>query len=92
MADHECDIGIVGAGTMGGNPALNFADKPAVELGLPVPGLSASLAYYDAYRSAWLPTSLIQAQRDYFGSHTYERKDAPGKFLHTVRKKTEGNT
>lgn len=72
--------------------ALREAIKTAVELGLPVPGLSASLAYYDAYRSAWLPTSLIQAQRDYFGSHTYERKDAPGKFVHTVWKRTEGNT
>jgi 6-phosphogluconate dehydrogenase len=52
----------------------------ATELGLPVPGLMASLAYYDAYRSAWLPANLIQAQRDFFGAHTYERVDTPGTF------------
>jgi 6-phosphogluconate dehydrogenase len=52
----------------------------AVKLGLPIPGLMASLAYFDGYRSAWLPANLIQAQRDYFGSHTYERKDARGVF------------
>ena len=55
----------------------------AADLGLPVPGLMASLAYFDAYRSAWLPTNLIQAQRDYFGAHTYERIDMPGVF-HTA--------
>ncbi len=52
----------------------------AVAWGLPVPGLAASLAYFDAYRSAWLPANLIQAQRDYFGAHTYERVDAQGVF------------
>jgi 6-phosphogluconate dehydrogenase len=52
----------------------------AGELGLPAPGLMASLAYYDAYRSPWLPANLIQAQRDYFGAHTYERVDRPGVF------------
>ncbi len=52
----------------------------AAELGLPAPGMMASLAYFDAYRSAWLPANLIQAQRDDFGSHTYERKDARGVF------------
>ena len=40
-----------------------------------MPGLMASLSYFDAYRSAWLPANLIQAQRDYFGSHTYQRID-----------------
>jgi 6-phosphogluconate dehydrogenase len=40
----------------------------------------ASLAYYDGYRSAWLPANLIQAQRDYFGAHTYERIDERGVF------------
>jgi 6-phosphogluconate dehydrogenase len=49
-------------------------------LELPLPGLMASLSYFDAYRSAWLPANLIQAQRDYFGSHTYERIDAKGMF------------
>jgi 6-phosphogluconate dehydrogenase len=52
----------------------------AVELGLPAPGLMASLAYFDAYRSTWLPANLIQAQRDYFGAHTYERIDTRGVF------------
>ena len=52
----------------------------AVQKGLPAAGLMNSLAYFDAYRSANLPTNLIQAQRDYFGAHTYERIDAPGIF------------
>ncbi len=50
------------------------------ELGIPAPGLMASLGYLDAYRSAWLPANLIQAQRDDFGAHTYERTDAKGTF------------
>jgi 6-phosphogluconate dehydrogenase len=52
----------------------------AVDMGIPVLGMSASLAYYDAYRSETLPANLIQAQRDYFGAHTYERIDKPGVF------------
>jgi 6-phosphogluconate dehydrogenase len=52
-------------------------------LGIPSPGIMASLGYLDAYRSAWLPANLIQAQRDYFGAHTYERTDAKGTY-HTV--------
>lgn len=52
----------------------------AAQAGIPVPALMAALSYYDAYRGSWLPTSLIQAQRDYFGSHTYERIDKPGIF------------
>jgi len=52
----------------------------AAESGIPVPGLMVSLGYLDAYRSAWLPANLIQAQRDYFGAHTYERIDAKGSF------------
>ncbi len=51
--------------------------------GIPVPVFSASLAYFDSYRSARLPANLLQAQRDYFGSHTYERIDQPaGRFFH----------
>jgi 6-phosphogluconate dehydrogenase len=51
--------------------------------GIPTPTFSASLAYYDSYRSERLPANLLQAQRDYFGSHTYERIDQPaGKFFH----------
>jgi 6-phosphogluconate dehydrogenase len=52
----------------------------AAESGLSAPGLMVSLGYLDAYRSAWLPANLIQAQRDYFGAHTYERVDAKGTF------------
>ena len=52
----------------------------AAALGLPAPGLMATLSYFDAYRSAVLPANLIQAQRDFFGAHTYERLDAPGVF------------
>jgi 6-phosphogluconate dehydrogenase len=52
--------------------------------GIPVPAMSASLAYYDGYRSSWLPANLTQGQRDYFGSHTYERTDHPERgFVHT---------
>jgi 6-phosphogluconate dehydrogenase len=56
----------------------------AVTAGIPVPAYSSALAYFDGYRSPRLPANLIQAQRDYFGSHTYERIDAPrGEFFHT---------
>ena len=52
----------------------------AAEAGIPAPGLMVSLAYFDAYRSSWLPANLIQAQRDFFGAHTYERIDVKGVF------------
>jgi 6-phosphogluconate dehydrogenase len=56
----------------------------AVELGIPVPALSTALSFYDGYRCARLPANLLQAQRDYFGAHTYERIDElRGKFFHT---------
>ncbi len=58
----------------------------ATEHGVPVAGLSSALAYYDAYRTFQLPANLIQAQRDFFGSHTYERIDRKGTF-HTEWKK-----
>jgi len=54
--------------------------KAAIDWGLPAPALMASLAYLDAYRSRRLPANLIQAQRDYFGAHTYERVDRDGAF------------
>jgi 6-phosphogluconate dehydrogenase len=54
--------------------------KAAATLGLPAPALMVTLGYFDAYRSAVLPANLIQAQRDFFGAHTYERLDAPGVF------------
>jgi 6-phosphogluconate dehydrogenase len=56
----------------------------AVELGVPVPAFTTALAFYDGYRSERLPANLLQAQRDYFGAHTYERVDRPrGEFHHT---------
>ncbi|MFO1092858.1 MAG: decarboxylating NADP(+)-dependent phosphogluconate dehydrogenase [Planctomycetaceae bacterium] len=56
----------------------------AVLLGIPVPGFAAALSYYDGYRLARLPANLLQAQRDYFGAHTYERLDKPrGETFHT---------
>jgi 6-phosphogluconate dehydrogenase len=56
----------------------------AVEMGIPVPAISTALAYYDGYRHERLPANLLQAQRDYFGAHTYERVDRPrGEFSHT---------
>ena len=55
----------------------------AVRHGIPAPAFGSALAYFDGYRSAQLPANLIQAQRDYFGAHTYERTDRPrGKFFH----------
>jgi 6-phosphogluconate dehydrogenase len=55
----------------------------AIESGIPVPTFSSAIAYYDGYRSERLPQNLLQAQRDYFGAHTYERTDeARGKFFH----------
>jgi 6-phosphogluconate dehydrogenase len=65
----------------------------AVEHGIPVPAFSSALAYYDGYRSAVLPANLLQAQRDYFGAHTYERVDKPaGDYFHTNWTGTGGNT
>ena len=56
----------------------------AVQMGVPMPAISSALAYYDGYRSGRLPANLLQAQRDYFGAHTYERVDEPrGQFFHT---------
>ncbi|KRN29726.1 6-phosphogluconate dehydrogenase [Lactobacillus selangorensis] len=55
----------------------------AVQLGRPVPGFSSAITYYDQYRSAQLPANLIQAMRDYFGAHTFERTDRPGNFHYT---------
>jgi 6-phosphogluconate dehydrogenase len=56
----------------------------AVEMGLPVPAMASALAFFDGYRRARLPQNLLQAQRDYFGAHTYERVDRPrGEFFHT---------
>ena len=56
----------------------------AIEAGVPTPAFSTALAFYDGYRTERLPANLLQAQRDYFGAHTYERIDKPrGEFFHT---------
>jgi len=56
----------------------------AVNMGIPVPAISSALNFFDGYRSERLPANLLQAQRDYFGAHTYERVDKPrGEFFHT---------
>ncbi|MGY0835989.1 NADP-dependent phosphogluconate dehydrogenase [Aerococcus urinaeequi] len=52
----------------------------AIKSGIPVPGFTSALSYYDSYRSETLPANIIQAQRDYFGAHTYERVDAEGSY------------
>jgi 6-phosphogluconate dehydrogenase len=65
-------------------PAWRRVVAQAVELGLPTPAMSSALAFYDGYRHARLPANLLQAQRDYFGAHTYERVDQPrGARFHT---------
>ncbi|HEV2462428.1 MAG TPA: NADP-dependent phosphogluconate dehydrogenase, partial [Acidobacteriaceae bacterium] len=56
----------------------------AIEAGVPTPAFSTALAFYDGYRTERLPANLLQAQRDFFGAHTYERVDRPrGEFFHT---------
>ncbi|MCA9062493.1 MAG: NADP-dependent phosphogluconate dehydrogenase, partial [Planctomycetaceae bacterium] len=65
-------------------PAWRRVVATAVELGLPVPSFSSALSYFDGYRQGRLPANLLQAQRDYFGAHTYERTDKPrGEKFHT---------
>lgn len=65
----------------------------AITMGVPVPAFSSSIAYYDSYRAEQLPANLLQAQRDYFGAHTYERIDKPrGQFFHTGWTECSGTT
>jgi 6-phosphogluconate dehydrogenase len=64
-------------------PAWRRVVSEAVRSGIPVPGLAASLGWFDTLTTARGSANLIQAQRDYFGSHTYERVEAPGSFVHT---------
>lgn len=65
-------------------PSWRRVVTAAVSVGIPVPALSSALTYFDAYRTERLPANLLQAQRDYFGAHTYERVDKPrGEFFHT---------
>jgi 6-phosphogluconate dehydrogenase len=63
-----------------GQEAWRHVVTTAVQIGLPAPSFSAALNYYDGYRSKRLPHNLLQAQRDYFGAHTYERIDREGVF------------
>lgn len=55
----------------------------AVMRGVPIPAFSSALSFYDGYRSERLPANLLQAQRDYFGAHTYELLEKEGVFVHT---------
>ena len=65
-------------------PAWREVVAYAVKTGIPVPAFSSALSYFDGYTTARLPANLLQAQRDYFGAHTYERTYAPrGQFFHT---------
>ncbi len=65
-------------------PSWRRVIATSVQMGLPIPVFSAALSYFDGYRNARLPANLLQAQRDYFGAHTYERVDQPrGKAFHT---------
>ena len=64
----------------GAQDAWRHVVATAVAGGIPVPAFMAALSYYDGYRQARLPANLLQAQRDYFGAHTYERTDRPGTF------------
>ncbi len=61
-------------------PSWRHVVTTAVNLGIPVPAFTTALTYYDSYREERLPANLLQAQRDYFGAHTYERTDKDGKF------------
>ena len=62
----------------------------AVASGIPVPGFSSALAYFDSYRTERLPANLLQAQRDYFGAHTFERVDKEGTFHFEWMESSEG--
>ena len=65
-------------------PSWRRVVSKAFEMGVPIPAFSTALSFYDGYRSGRLPANLLQAQRDYFGAHTYERIDKPrGEFFHT---------
>jgi 6-phosphogluconate dehydrogenase len=84
LLDDEHFVGEV----VGNQQSLRNTVCTAARWGLPVPCMMAALSYFDGLRSAWLPANLIQAQRDYFGAHTYERIDEKGTF-HTKWAKSE---
>jgi len=63
--------------------AIRQVIQTGIRAGIPLPGMMGALAWFDSYRSGWLPANLVQAQRDYFGAHTYKRNDRAGVF-HTL--------
>ena len=74
-------------------PAWRQVAAAACQYGIPAPTMTSALSYFDGYTTARLPANLLQAQRDYFGAHTYERLDAPrGQFFHTNWTGHGGNT
>ena len=74
-------------------PAWREVVAYAVKAGIPMPAFSSALNYFDGYTTETLPANLLQAQRDYFGAHTYERIDQPrGQFYHTNWTGHGGNT
>jgi 6-phosphogluconate dehydrogenase len=73
-------------------PGWRACLKMAIDAGIPVPAMSSALAFFDGYCSDILPANLIQAQRDYFGAHTYERNDRDrGEHFHTDWAGLEGS-
>jgi 6-phosphogluconate dehydrogenase len=75
--------GFFAAALIEAEPSWRTVVSQAARAGIPVPAYSTALAYFDAMRSDRLPASLIQAQRDFFGAHTFERVDRPrGEFFH----------
>jgi 6-phosphogluconate dehydrogenase len=67
-----------------GEASLRFLVSSCASAGIPIPAFSSALSFYDGYRNSRLPANLLQAQRDYFGAHTYERLDRPaGEYFHT---------
>jgi 6-phosphogluconate dehydrogenase len=72
--------GVISEKLMTSQKGIRKVIRIAAENGIPVPVLMASVAYYDGYRKGWLPSNLVQAQRDLFGAHTYQRTDREGDF------------
>ena len=74
-------------------PAWRKVAAAAVSCGVPAPAMTSALSYFDGYTTERLPANLLQAQRDYFGAHTYERVDrVRGEFYHTEWTETSGKT
>jgi 6-phosphogluconate dehydrogenase len=74
-------------------PSWRDVAATAIKQGIPIPAMSSGLAYFDGYTSEFLPANLLQAQRDYFGAHMYQRLDAErGKFFHTNWTERGGDT